>query len=340
MVWDVLGVMLGFSTIMLLFSILVTTINQVLIALLDLKATHFKNGIDAFKVELEELTDDGSLSFFPDILSLKKDPTKVNSTFLGLVTRVKPEQITELPEKKLKQQLVKITNVPSDTNESARLSVNEIELVLETFKVYEQKMFETFKKTVSKYSVLFSLIIALGFQLNPFVILKQLSNDEQYREDVIKHSESLKLQSDMESFGLVKEAILEKLMTEFEKDNSTLEEVSLTDNNENDLRDELRMVLADSENQEKIVDRYDNLLVEQLEKRYDKSLKNFNKVHSDLNAFGFSWLPNKNYYTWSIDGVMNIIAAIFSALLIALGAPFWYNLIGTLSSLKDKKKTG
>ena len=257
MLMDMLGIFIGFSAIMLIFSLLVTALVHGAQAALNLRLKNLKNVIKAFFNQVENLTDDCIEAILTKIE--QRGPNQLYATALPLNIAGNKLTLTNIG----RQELVDIINSAHE------LSIEQREQLAQKvsyyFETLEELMSQRFKQWMHQISIATALVICFSFQLNCFSVLNELNQDSYYRAQAATLGGEM-LQQDVANWQS-------------------------------------------------------------------------NQVQDKLHALDFKITPDnwgEYYFSLNIDVFTNWLGIIFSTILISLGAPFWFNRLKDLVSLRDK----
>ena len=261
MIFDVLGIFIGFSAIMLLFSLLVTAIVHGAQAGLSLRFKNLKTVITAF------LSKDNHVSEYAIKSILKRieerNPHHLYATALPINVPGNQLKITRINVGDLKRYISEC----DDLSDQARQAL--IEKVENEFELVEEVMSQRFKQWMHQISIVVAFCLSILFQLNSFQLLHQLHTDSYFR-----------LQ--MQHLG------------EQQIDASK--------------QDDITPLPVDA-------------------------------LQAHLASFKFEVRPaqwSDYYFSWQLSTLGHWLGILFSTILISFGAPFWFNRLKDLISLRDR----
>jgi hypothetical protein len=190
------------------------------------------------------------------------------------------------------------------------------------------------------WTIVFAIIVAFGLQLDAFSLFTRLSTDAQLRAQVLassdaltKHAEQLGLQSSNASPAVYILAMKQLVADHTNELNGFAVPVGFAtmEGATNWLAAQLKKQnIPDPDNQ--WVQKYQDLIPEA---RVRAASDNLNSLISDKLIFTFvpSPYPNPFYRDWSVRS--RVFWGIFaSAVLLSLGAPFWFNVLKGFSNLQ------
>ena len=173
MLMDMLGIFIGFSAIMLLFSLLVTALVHGAQAALNLRLKNLKNVIESFFSQIDFLEADLVKNIIDKID--QRSPKQLYATALPLNLQGNQLKLTSIGQ----QELIDIIN---STHE---LSIEQREQLTQKIHYYfdalEELMSQRFKQWMHQISIATAFVLCFVFQLNCFSILKDLNQDSYYR---------------------------------------------------------------------------------------------------------------------------------------------------------------
>jgi len=257
---DILGIMIGFASIMLLFSLLVSALVHGAQAALNLRLRNMKGIIGAFFKHCDQV-DDRIHELLNDKLA-QRTPDQVYSTVLPVNLLGNRLELTRVSKQELIDMVYSVSDMTSDVKEKLK------EKIESDFATLEEVMIQRFKQWMHQISIGLAFVICFVFQLNCFELLHKLNQDSAYRQQAIQVVQALPINE-----GTVPEAL-------------------------------------DSQ-----------------------------KIQGSLSALNFSITPQdwKSYYASpAMSSLTHWLGVIFSAILISLGAPFWFNRLKDIASLRDK----
>jgi hypothetical protein len=117
---------------------------------------------------------------------------------------------------------------------------------------------------------------------------------------------------------------------------SALAGIEVKDNTREEVRDKVAKALKGKNP----IGSFDATVNDTAIKRVKEQAGDFNVVKADLDNTGFQLFPNSDKGRWEKLGWVggwkaHILGILFSAALLSLGAPFWYNALKNLASLRS-----
>ena len=181
MLMDILGILIGFSAIMLLFSLLVTALVHGAQATLQLRFKNMKGVINAFFDHIDIL-DEPCKSQLADKLS-GRSTTSLYATALPLDLLGNRLKLSRIGKQELVAIVQSIAGMLPEHTAKIEKEINQ------HFDTLEEIMSQRFKQWMHQLSIALAFIICFVFQLNCFAILDNLNQDSLYRQQAIQLSQ-------------------------------------------------------------------------------------------------------------------------------------------------------
>lgn len=296
-----LNVVISLVFIYSLYSLLVTTLNEGIASLFNLRAKTLEKGIKRM------LTDNGDKvnaivdAFYqqPVIKYLGEDNTKkpaylssqsFSNALVHLCKDLSNSETT--PQQQLIEGIQKIKEVNPETGKYLELLYNDAGGKIEDFQKAAESWFnETmdrasgwYKKQTQKITLLVAFIVALSFNVDTIGIVKNLSVNPKLATQVVEMADK------------------------FAKVNKTNGEII----SKSEADEQIRTSLS---NAQRLVAK-------------NSDIQNANSI------LGLGWNDNKD----SDDIFCSVLGCMLTALAISLGAPFWFDLLSKLMQLRGSKK--
>lgn len=183
MLMDILGVLIGFASIMLLFSLLVTALVHGTQAALNLRFKNMQNVLDAFFEQLAVLDEPCKSKLSEKIRS--RSPLHLYATALPINILGNSFNLTSIGKKELADL---VHSIPEMTIEHKELLKQKID---EHFSMIEELMRQRFKQWMHQISIAIAFALCIVFKLNCFTVLNNLNQDSLYRQQAIYASQQL-----------------------------------------------------------------------------------------------------------------------------------------------------
>jgi hypothetical protein len=194
------------------------------------------------------------------------------------------------------------------------------------------------------FTVVFALVFAFWLQLDAVDIFKLVSSNKAVRDKLVAQAGAVEAQAGKvlgDNSTVLKDAL--KKWSEKETDPAIKSAIGSLDVNATDTREEVRDKITKALAGKATANSFDSIVNDTVTQRLEKQAGNFSTVKADFEKTGFDLFPsnkaNNNFTRWSDDwwsGCCQHLAGIaFSVGLLSLGAPFWYNSLKNLTSLRS-----
>ena len=335
--FDIIGILIGFVSILLLLSLVVTSLVQAFQSGLRLRARNLKHGLQSIITTVLDKppAEAGDLALHVlnasniCILCKKDNPTgKINKLIGPVVTYIDPKEL------------------PNAFKEVGAELIGDLEnKVLSIFDKMWNQLENRFLKRIRLLTILCSLVVAGYFQISAPALLSRLSVDEALRAQIVADAPiNTKAEFSIpHTYENLSEKALSMLGTEFPEIKEKIGEVSGIGETKSSLVSDLEQVVADSgPTKDKVVARYEAILDGLYAERRDAALKKAEAVMGKLSKYDISgWPQGKEFYfkdgsvEWS-----NVIGVLFTGILLSFGAPFWFERLKEVVKLKDTLSKG
>ncbi len=330
MLMDMIGVLLGFVAIMLLLSMITMILNQVTHDIFRLRARNLWSGISAL------------LGF-----SCWTDPQKAS---MNILYRKMNRRLEGSPRTKIGKMLDTflgpvITEISYDefVNLVKEESGGKKGVSKEEFKRMEELLIRRFKKVMNWVSFGWSVVIAVCFQISTPELLYELSTNDEFREEAVELADQAKDTYDtvdkVPNCEILANKALNKLARRHPDLEEILEEVSGQGESPQNVINEIKLVLADHDiNTNAVISDYNKIFEELLKNKRESLMSSAATVSGDLAKLDIRpWKAGIGFY-FTAKGFPRLdhwLGVFITALLLSLGAPFWFERIKDLASIKD-----
>ncbi|MHC4696542.1 MAG: hypothetical protein ACYTFA_07365 [Planctomycetota bacterium] len=341
MLSEVLGIVIAFITIVLLLSILVTSLVQMSQALLRLRARNLKTGLAALILKARErptekptrrnkkaAREDAAKILNADNIALINRVAKPTSLFRGLFgPKVSWVEVKELPDA-IKEEV-------SDLNEDKR---NQIQ---QDFERVQRPLQGRFLKTMRLWTIAWALFIAAIFQVSTPALLSDLAKDTERRERILAgldeelaHAGETLAQVNHEDAS---EEALQVLQSRYPELRQRIGQASGVGVSKDVMVEELALVLEGVSQRAEILEQYEELLEwlaeEQLgQARFQAERSMQRLAHYEVQVWPDDW---SFYFAEGEVQLDAILGVLITAILLSLGAPFWFEQLRNVARLRD-----
>lgn len=347
---NVLGVLIGFATVMLLLSLVVTGLVQAVLVVAGFRRRNLLWGLErllrsALKLN-EQQSRDGARKVIETIITgttvtdpnaASQNPAGVKAAIHGWLSRlwnpaptwIKPEEIVQ----RLKD---------AGQTVEAPATVAEVE---GRFKQSEDYLCKRFAYHVRFVTVPIAFVIAAAFQLSSIELIERLSKDAEFRQSLVAEGEALVAQSAPTAPTAtavartphhqdVASSALETLRKNHPKLADQLKDVQGVGYDREAVIGEVEDALAELPNAQRdvVVNEYEKLVDDAYRKAIDTAAKDVGGAYAKLTSLKVDLWPRG----WAFFGnLTNILGVAITGVLLTFGAPFWFEMLGQLLRLKD-----
>jgi len=330
LLFNTLGILIGFVGVMLILSLLVTALTQFVVGAFGIRARNLRFGLDRL---LEQATRVKPEAGKPETVK----PTAAN--LLGT------NKLTE------KGRLFTTTWILADElrsllQDSKLLEPKQIEAALQWFARMERGLSQRFQTITRLITLGSAFVVAVVFQVSSPELLTRLSTDVRFREATVATAEGLAAKYGVEDprswrYGDVSEQALDALQQRYPDLATQMEEVSGVGGTLEDVLAEMALVFEKHPKKTAMVTEYKALLNDLDEQRVRRAQEQAQDIVNRLACLDVVPFSKGFRYYGNISNVLGILA---TAVLISLGAPFWFNTLSWCMSLRDflapQKDTG
>lgn len=336
---DTLGVVIAFATVMLMLSLVVTALVQGVGHLLGLRAGNLEKGV---KLTLENVLGQPEPQAKAVAQTVVRRPQILETTTAtpqaegaaapkpGLLVKSRTPPLTWIEPQHLPQ-LVQASGGPT-------LSPEQQGQVIDVFQRLDPYLRGRFAYHMRLCSIAVAMVVAFAFQVSAPDLLSELSTNVALRDALVAQAEGALAQAEtilanQPRHEDVAEQALDVLKERRPNLADALEEVSGLGDTKQLLVDEMRTVLSEVEgDHEPVVQEYSALLDRFHKEALSASLETAAEVSHSLGRMNVRYWP----HGWGFyRDFGNWVGVAMTGILLTLGAPFWYELLGNMLKLKD-----
>ena len=268
------------------------------------------------------------------------DPRTLARKILNSNSLMKPGRIRYLPARMWpKASWIMKEELEILLRDQREICEESIETVMSWFSRMERGLSQRFHTIAKIITLVCALLVAVVFQVSAPDVLKRLSTDPQYRTraevaaaGLLDKYEVKQLRQAEAMFQDVSAEALEELQKKHSDMRETLEEVSGIGRTKEDILSELALVLEDNPRRETLLSDYETILDELHRQKYEQAVKVVEESVDALALFDIVPFSRGIEFYWNAEHSLGIL---MTAVLISLGAPFWFNTLRKLVNLKD-----
>ena len=335
--FDVLGTLTGFVAVLLLLSLIVTGLVQVTQALLRLRARNLLFGLTSVLVEQMELERSDAKAKARKILNAKAAPM-----FHGLldphgfIGKLFGPQVSWLDEKQLARILPALDfNVDAD----------ECKNIVDGIKNIDQALSKRFLRSMRVWTIVWSLAVAVYFQVTPSTLLvgSQQASPVDAATLALKAGGSQDSQSNlfqMPSQAEVSAKVLDQLGARFPAYREQLEKLGNASPSSQAIQSALSSLPPESSSGKSLAVEYEQGVHEYYRTLGLERFANVDRANRALAQLDIvPWREGEGFYVKSghVQWV-NASGVIMTIVLLSFGAPFWFNVLRSLTNLRDTLK--
>jgi hypothetical protein len=215
------------------------------------------------------------------------------------------------------------------------------------FDVSQERAQQWFSSHTRWFTIIFAIVFAFWLQLDTIEIFKLVSSNRAVRDALVAQSGLVTKQA-VSLLG-DKQSVLQQALATWrnglpdDAKKAVAAEVAAPTDSRGVLREKIqkKLLAAGASNANELLADLDNTIDTTVQESLGESTRQYTEVSRDLGEkSGFAIFPpnGKGRWgeKWGDDARSHIWGMIFSAALLSLGAPFWYNALKNLASLRSK----
>lgn len=215
------------------------------------------------------------------------------------------------------------------------------------FDVSQERAQQWFTSHTRWFTVAFAIIFAFWFQLDTVEIFKLVSSNRAIRDALVAQSGVVTKQA--EQLLGDKQSVLQQALdawrsglTDENAKKAVEGEVATPKETRGSLQQKIQDKLASAgvQGAEGLIASLGATIDKTVQDNLKESTRQFNEVKTDIDETGFALFPAEGKgrwgEKWSDHFQDHLLGMIFSAALLSLGAPFWFNALKSLASLRSK----
>ncbi len=332
MLMDIVGIVIAFSVVMLLLSLMVTTLGQATQAALRLRGRNLKKVLGVV-LDPELQGGPASRSLAADILnddeiaSIDKVPNPHSS-----VAKMRGPAVSWVDPDKLQEVLTRVSDSDSQSVES----------VVSRFRGVDKHLSKRFTFIMRLVAVFWALVIAALFQLSAPKLIQQLSTDPVLREKTVALApDVLRFAEDTNRMIAEYQPMFDnalKIMAERHPDlASDFAAVDTATPYVGDVSEELSDIIDGDENQDQILAELEDVMYSDVRRHRDEMLQRAAESQRYLSLIDITpyRYGSSFYYSQGVIQFANILGMLMTMVLITLGGHFWFNILKTAVSFRD-----
>jgi hypothetical protein len=339
---DILSVLIAFTSIILLLSVIVTSLTQLTQATFRLRARNLVVGTAALLKltrALGGLPSSVAKVDAPALEDLKQAKALLNTVEAG---NLAPDKDPNSLTRRLLGPTV--SWMDKDTFVRAANAIDEQvsnDAALDgRFRAIEASMEKRFLLRVRWITAAWAIVVALIFQVSTPHYLQELWSNPELRRELEGMAESVLAQgteavATFDRYDRVSERALARLTERHPKAAALIEQASGIGTTRGFVIEELRLAVEGSDQRDQIVRDYADLLDEERRLQIDDVANEASRAATSLGAMYVQPFSRGPLFYGSLR---NWLGMLITAMLLMLGAPFWFNALKSLVNLRDAMK--
>ena len=347
---DVLGVMVAFCVVMLTLSLLVTAINQIIQHVFRLRGRNLQYGVASIVEGVGAANQQESKTLARKILNqssidpLKRTLNPESNTWVGSpVSWIEVDQFAKALEPAAAEEAD-----PSD-GAQAKLDGGSQAKLVEAFKNAERPLSRRFAVQMRYISIVSSLIIAFVFQVSTPALLQELSTDPEKREQLTSYAPMVLEYAEAElqrqgALRPVHQQALAEMSVRYPELATTFSQLDVNAPWWGELSQEMAMAIEFREDVGRITGEFEALALNLTQARIRDASSGARATNAHLGTINITpFRLGRDFYQHACDSGTgycdlrwrNIVGVFMTVVLLTFGAPFWFNVLKNLMSLRD-----
>jgi len=327
---ELLDVAIGFATVMLAVSLIIMSLTQAISSFLALRGAKLRKG-------LWQLIEHTAPSLRAHARELSQDIVAhplVSDAATVLPGRWRWASLIK------KEELMPVLDAVLESRNLSLVNANERAAIEEWFDSFMTRVSQWFVMNTRWITVALAVVLSFTMHIDSVQVLKQLTEDNETRAKVLSMSASL-LDQTPESVGSVEvrysQALVELVGSngaKFKDGTNASGLPKITKRSE--ASDWIGTHVKLSADKDALVTQYTDAVDKKLTEAIDKSIDRAKTLQGHLTSAGISFPPKGHTRDdWFAVNSPHFWGMLASVLFLSLGAPFWFNLLKNMTSLKS-----
>lgn len=352
MLSDLLGVLVGFATIMLFLSLIVTAMVQATIAMVGLRVRNLQTG-------LEEALRSGGIppqvgsttraalakqilveSAMPIGTTPRHDVAEKPRRFSPMPTWLDPDDVPDLVSHALGAAHAKQPGVGAALlgNVDAAAIGKDVQTAFTRVHAYMNKRFASYVRLVT---IAWAVLVAGAFQVSAPDLVKHLYQDAGYRTQVAAAGQTYvethaAPAATPVSLEVAAHDAVADVIAVYPDLEQRLEDLNADADNIDGVEAELATLLKGYDQVDAVVRLHRAATQRHLQALYQQSLDAAGASTDQLGALNITlWPHHWSFYRCGGDALKNSLGVLITVIFLTFGAPFWYEQLKNLASLRD-----
>ncbi|MEW5925507.1 MAG: hypothetical protein AB1746_16115, partial [Candidatus Zixiibacteriota bacterium] len=321
---DILGLAIGFTTIMLILSLVVTALLQVLQNILRLRFNNLAYGI---KAVLQSTLENNKITLKQIKKEILVPPLKESCESILVQpkkTWIEPDELIE-----------KISSVGD-----LLLSQADIDKIKKKFVAGYDYMNKRFQTMLRYWAFVLAFLVAFSFQVDSLDLIKRLSSDPELQARLEETARRLVGEEGTDAFKVltyedISDSALILMQAKYPDLAGQLEQASGIGEDKQDIIDELNGIMAEEmpEKRAEVIEEYESLLDNLHREQIAEGIDRYQKYTGELAVFDIRLFKYGFKYS-----LIHLPGILITAIFLSFGAPFWFERLRELIKLKDTLK--
>jgi hypothetical protein len=327
---ELLDVAIGFTTVILAVSLIIMSLTQAISSSLALRGAKLRMGLRQLIEETAPSIKHKAEEISRDIVShrLVSDAATVLPGRWRWASVIKKEELMPVLDAVLKSRKLSL----DDVNERAAIE--------QWFDSFMTRVSQWFAMNTRWITVALAVVLSFTMHIDSVQVLKQLAEDTETRAKVLSMSASL-LDQTPESVGSVEvrysDALKELVGSNAAKFKDGTNASALpTITKRSEASEWIGTNVKLPADKDSLVTQFNNTVDKKLTEAIDKSIDRAKTLEGSLTSAGMSFPPKGHTSAdWFAVTSPHFWGMMASVLFLSLGAPFWFNLLKNMTSLKS-----
>jgi hypothetical protein len=213
------------------------------------------------------------------------------------------------------------------------------------FEVSQERAQQWFTTHTRWFTVAFAVIFAFALQLDTVEIFKMVSSNKAVRDKLVAQVSAVTSQAEKivgDSDKILQDAV-NNWRTTHSAEAALPQVASLTvtpADTRGSVRSKLEKALGDNASKDALLQDFDRIVDETARTRLDEGAKDYAALKNSLGGTGFDLFvadpSGRWHHGWFKDLPPHLLGVLFTVGLLSLGAPFWFNVLKSLSNLRSR----
>ena len=328
MLTDVLGVVIAFSVVMLLLSLMVTSLGQATQHAFRLRGRNLQNGVAAAINQTSSEDAATSKQIAAQLLnSIAVTPLGGAANPNSVLAKIRGPEVTWVDPAALKEAF-------SETNNAKDVKPDK---VVDQFNKSDRPLKKRFSVTMRIVSIFWAVVVAAVFQISTPTLVEQLSVDPVLRDKIASRANEVIVYASgrleqIDNNAEVYNAVIHSMVHKYPDLKEQFEGLDTDTAWLSDLSEELADVIETDSRADGIVQDFEDTLFDAHRNARDQALESAKSTANQLSMINIT--PFR-YGPGFYNSAENIIGLLMTVILLSLGAPFWFNTLKTAVSFRD-----